>query len=464
MSLFKPLRGSRVTLDAQPLHDGYAYFCTDDGSFHIDYTDADGNLQRKQINAKDAETLCGMTLEELKAEIATQDTVVLAEAQAYADGIVSTKADATHTHEVSYNDLLDKPSHISTVNGVAPDDNGNVEIAVDGVTSWDDLENKPELSTVATSGSYNDLADKPTLGSLASKDTIEVADLSADLQEALEGGYDDTVLRNELTAAIEVARVDATNQDAVVLSESQAYTDAALEMATTQDAVILHEAQSYTDDTLAQAKTEIKSYVDTEISQSLAGSGGLTRVIVDTLPNPTEADSDAIYMIPMKEEIAHTALHPGHLVGDVGGALSGFGENPEADCLFYPIVPGQTYTITSEPYGNYDYAWIVDGYQGSYSDGWILMELDGPGTFTAPANGVGLWVNVIKGATPKLLTTKSDGLNIYEEYMLINGAFELIGNTSVDLSDYVHKSELANYMTREEVVAYINEVILGGEW
>ena len=50
MSLFKPFRGSRTTLDIQPLHDGYAYFCTDDGSFHIDYTDAEGNLQRKQIS------------------------------------------------------------------------------------------------------------------------------------------------------------------------------------------------------------------------------------------------------------------------------------------------------------------------------------------------------------------------------------------------------------------------------
>lgn len=53
MALFKPFRGSRESLDMQELHDGYAYFCTDDGSFHIDYTDADGNLQRKQVNEQD---------------------------------------------------------------------------------------------------------------------------------------------------------------------------------------------------------------------------------------------------------------------------------------------------------------------------------------------------------------------------------------------------------------------------
>lgn len=50
MALFKPFRGNRRSLDTQEKHDGYAYFCTDDGSFHIDYVDSDGNLQRKQIN------------------------------------------------------------------------------------------------------------------------------------------------------------------------------------------------------------------------------------------------------------------------------------------------------------------------------------------------------------------------------------------------------------------------------
>ena len=64
MALFKPFRGSRASLDAQPLHDGYAYFCIDDGTFHIDYVDADGNLQRKQLNAKEAETLDGYSADE----------------------------------------------------------------------------------------------------------------------------------------------------------------------------------------------------------------------------------------------------------------------------------------------------------------------------------------------------------------------------------------------------------------
>jgi hypothetical protein len=50
MALFKPFRGNSSALYAQELHDGYAYFCIDDGSFHIDYLDSEGNLRRKRIN------------------------------------------------------------------------------------------------------------------------------------------------------------------------------------------------------------------------------------------------------------------------------------------------------------------------------------------------------------------------------------------------------------------------------
>lgn len=71
MALWKPFRGSRADLDAVAKHDGYVYFC-DDGTLHFDHTDADGNLQRTQINAANAETLCGMTLEELKAYVCVQ--------------------------------------------------------------------------------------------------------------------------------------------------------------------------------------------------------------------------------------------------------------------------------------------------------------------------------------------------------------------------------------------------------
>lgn len=56
MALFKPLLGKRENLPTN-LTSGYAYFCTDDGSFWIDYTDSDGTVKRKQINAQEAESL-----------------------------------------------------------------------------------------------------------------------------------------------------------------------------------------------------------------------------------------------------------------------------------------------------------------------------------------------------------------------------------------------------------------------
>lgn len=51
MALWKPFRGSRTSLDTVEKHDGYIYFCTDDGSLFFDFVDAEGNLQRKQVSA-----------------------------------------------------------------------------------------------------------------------------------------------------------------------------------------------------------------------------------------------------------------------------------------------------------------------------------------------------------------------------------------------------------------------------
>lgn len=50
MALFKVNRGPKANLPSTKT-DGYAYFCTDDGSFWIDYKDGNGILQRKQIDA-----------------------------------------------------------------------------------------------------------------------------------------------------------------------------------------------------------------------------------------------------------------------------------------------------------------------------------------------------------------------------------------------------------------------------
>lgn len=59
MALFKVSKGLKANLPSTKT-DGYAYFCTDDGSFWIDYKDGNGVLQRKQI---DAGTVSGYTVQ-----------------------------------------------------------------------------------------------------------------------------------------------------------------------------------------------------------------------------------------------------------------------------------------------------------------------------------------------------------------------------------------------------------------
>ena len=88
MALFKSLRGKRENLPSSKT-DGYAYFCTDDGTFWIDYTDDSGIVQRKQINAKDAETINGHTVEADVSVITTDQIDTICGATIYAGSEVS---------------------------------------------------------------------------------------------------------------------------------------------------------------------------------------------------------------------------------------------------------------------------------------------------------------------------------------------------------------------------------------
>ncbi len=54
--------------------------------------------------------------------------------------------------------------------------------------------------------------------------------------------------------------------------------------------------------------------------------------------------------------------------------------------------------------------------------------------------------------------TGSDADDVYDEYMVLNGAVEHVGNTKVDLSDYAKKAELPVMATDAEVDAMLTEV------
>ena len=60
MALFKILKGNEANLPSI-MTDGWAYFCTDTSNFFIDYEDDGGVLHRAQLNAKDAETILGLS-------------------------------------------------------------------------------------------------------------------------------------------------------------------------------------------------------------------------------------------------------------------------------------------------------------------------------------------------------------------------------------------------------------------
>lgn len=99
MALFKPFKGKRSNLDAVTKKEGNAYFCVDDGSFHIDYVDANGALQRKQINAKDAETLAGVTVDDILADaVAYTDTQIAAIPTPDVSGQINTHNNSDTAH------------------------------------------------------------------------------------------------------------------------------------------------------------------------------------------------------------------------------------------------------------------------------------------------------------------------------------------------------------------------------
>ena len=78
MALFKVFRGLYSELEDVQMTDGHAYFCTDDGSFWIDYKDNNDVLQRKQVNAgKLTELQNAIDTKVIDAQATDDDVVIL---------------------------------------------------------------------------------------------------------------------------------------------------------------------------------------------------------------------------------------------------------------------------------------------------------------------------------------------------------------------------------------------------
>lgn len=107
MALFKPFRGARADLPVEK-HDGYAYFCTDDGTFHIDYIDENGVLQRKQVRGDS-------TLDDVNNLIGAHNI----DAEAHND--IRTSVDNVNERLDVHDDIIDNSVMINKSFGNGPD-------------------------------------------------------------------------------------------------------------------------------------------------------------------------------------------------------------------------------------------------------------------------------------------------------------------------------------------------------
>lgn len=92
MALFKISKGSKNNLPTT-LTEGYCWYTYDDSKFYIDFKDANGVLQRKALNAKEAEQLVGYTI----ATILSSSEVEIPTSKAVFDALAN-KADKKHIH------------------------------------------------------------------------------------------------------------------------------------------------------------------------------------------------------------------------------------------------------------------------------------------------------------------------------------------------------------------------------
>ena len=88
MALFKISKGLKANLPSAKI-EGYCWYTTDDSLFYIDYKDGNGTLQRKALNAKDAETVNGHTVEADVSVITTDQIDIICNATIYSASEVS---------------------------------------------------------------------------------------------------------------------------------------------------------------------------------------------------------------------------------------------------------------------------------------------------------------------------------------------------------------------------------------
>lgn len=245
MALFKISKGSKANLPAT-LTEGFCWYTYDDSKFYIDHKDENGVLVRKALNAHDAETLTGASLstilnssdveiptskavfdalESLKVELTNQSVAILAETQTYTSNktaIVLEEAkqytdsaianiDIADGFSGSYNDLTDKPEIPTVPTNISAFENDAgylTDIPEEYVTNAELNEALVNVGGGVTS--WNDLNDKPFEETTEGIKTLD------------EKFIPDTIARvAAIEAFLEDAKTDASNKAVVVLAEAQ---------------------------------------------------------------------------------------------------------------------------------------------------------------------------------------------------------------------------------------------------
>ena len=160
MALFKISKGLKANLPSAKTA-GYCWYTTDDSLFYIDYEDANGVVQRKALNAKDAETLMGASLATIlnssDIEIPTSKAVLTALAgkantshnhndiyytETEVDTKLASKSDTSHKHDGIYDAkgaAATVQQNLNAVSDALSDhtENSDIHVTAAKKTNWD---------------------------------------------------------------------------------------------------------------------------------------------------------------------------------------------------------------------------------------------------------------------------------------------------------------------------------------
>lgn len=141
MALFKVNKGLKENLPSIKT-EGYCWYTTDDSLFYIDYKDQNGTLQRKALNAKDAETLMGASL----STILDSSDVEIPTSKAVLDAL-GEKVDKVEGKGLSTNDYTTEEKE--KLAGIAEGAEVNVQADwnQNDETTADYIKNKPLIAT-----------------------------------------------------------------------------------------------------------------------------------------------------------------------------------------------------------------------------------------------------------------------------------------------------------------------------